>query len=64
MADIDLHWHDLRHEAAFWWLAKGIQELIDRDRSRAEQTVKRIGWQPTIEKLVEGTGFELATFGL
>jgi integrase len=24
LADIDLHWHDLRHEAACRWLAKGL----------------------------------------
>jgi site-specific recombinase XerD len=23
LAEIDLHWHDLRHEAACRWLAKG-----------------------------------------
>ena len=24
LAEIDLHWHDLRHEAACRWLAKGL----------------------------------------
>lgn len=24
LAEIDLHWHDLRHEAASRWLAKGL----------------------------------------
>jgi hypothetical protein len=24
LAEIDLHWHDLRHEAACRWLARGL----------------------------------------
>ena len=37
LAEIDLHWHDLRHEAACRWLAKGLDLARDSAPARSRR---------------------------
>ena len=60
IGEIDLRWHDLRHEGACRLLADGV-EVVSARASVTNRSQRRPG---RLEHVVAGGGFEPPTFGL